>query len=308
MTEMTIVAEGLRFPEGPIALPDGDVLVVEIAAGRLTRVHPDGTKTIVAEPGGGPNGAAMGPDGKCYVCNNGGFRIIERNGRLFPLDQPEDYSGGRIERIDLDTGAVETLYTHCGGHPLKGPNDIVFDRAGGFWFTDHGKIRRRDRDVTGIYYAKADGSYIEEVIFPSESPNGIGLSPAEDELYVAETHTGRVWAYGLSGPGKLEGPKQPVRGHQGRLVAGLPGHQLLDSLGMDSAGNICVATIHNGGITVISPDGRDIRHVPTPDPMTTNICFGGPDMRTAWITLSSTGKLAMMEWPVPGLKLNFLNT
>lgn len=308
MTDFRIVADGLRFPEGPIAMPDGDVLVVEIAAGRLTRVHPDGSKTVVAETGGGPNGAAIGPDGKCYVCNNGGFRILERNGRLFPLDQPEDYSGGRIERIDLETGSVETLYTHCNGHPLKGPNDIVFDRTGGFWFTDHGKIRDRDRDVTGVYYAQPDGSGIEEVIFPSEAPNGIGLSPAEDELYVAETHTGRVWAYDLNGPGRLAAPKQPIRGQQGRLVAGLPGHQLLDSLAIDSAGNVCVATIHNGGITVISPDGANIRHVPMPDVVTTNICFGGPDMKTAWITLSSTGKLVQMDWPVPGLKLNFLNT
>lgn len=304
---MRIIAEGLRFPEGPIALPDGDVLVVEIAAGQLTRIHPDGTKSVVAKPGGGPNGAAIGPDGKCYVCNNGGFRILERNGRLFPLDQPDDYSGGRIERIDLETGQVEVIYTHCDGHALKGPNDIVFDRAGGFWFTDHGKMRKRDRDVTGIYYAQPDGSRIEEVIFPSEAPNGIGLSPSEDELYVAETHTGRVWAYPLSGPGKVVSPSQPIRGHQGRLVVGLPDHQLLDSLAVDSAGNICVATIHNGGITVVPPDGSHVQHVSMPDVITTNICFGGEDLKTAYITLSSTGKLVAVEWPRPGLALNFLN-
>jgi len=79
MTDFRLVAEGLRFPEGPIALPDGDVLVVEIAAGRLTRVHPDGSKTVVATPRGGPNGAAMGPDGKCYVSNNPGFRTHRRD-------------------------------------------------------------------------------------------------------------------------------------------------------------------------------------------------------------------------------------
>lgn len=307
MTEFRLIAEGLRFPEGPVALPDGDVLLVEIAAGRLTRVHPDGRTTVVATPGGGPNGAAIGPDGKCYVCNNGGFRILERNGRLFPLDQPEDYTGGRIERIDIETGKVEVLYTHCDGVALKGPNDIVFDAHGGFWFTDHGKQRKRDSDITGVYYALADGSKIVEAIFPSDGPNGIGLSPSEHELYVAETHTGRVWAYPLSGPGRIAAPKSPVRGHQGRLVAGLPGHQLLDSLAIDSAGNVCVATIHNGGITVIPPDGSHIHHVPMPDTVTTNICFGGPELRTAFITLSSTGRLVSMQWPRPGLKLNYLN-
>ena len=307
MTDFRIVTEGLRFPEGPIALPDGDVLVVEIAAGRLTRCHPDGSKTVVAETGGGPNGAAMGPDGKCYVCNNGGFRIWERNGRIVPLDQPDDYSGGRIERIDIETGKVEVLYTHCDGVALKGPNDIVFDKEGGFWFTDHGKQRKRDKDVTGVFYALPDGSKIVEAIFPSDGPNGVGLSPNEDELYVAETHSGRLWAYPLSGPGQIAAPKIPVRGAQGRLVVGLPGHQLFDSLAVDGAGNVCVATIHNGGITVVPPDGSHVSHVPMPDEITTNICFGGPDLKTAFITLSSTGKLVAMDWPRPGLALNFLN-
>ncbi|ANK82460.1 MAG: gluconolaconase [Rhizobiales bacterium NRL2] len=307
MSEIRIVTEGLRFPEGPIALPDGDVLVVEIAAGRLTRCHPDGSTTVVAEPGGGPNGAAMGPDGKCYVCNNGGFRIFERDGRIIPLDQPDDYSGGRIERIDIETGEVEVLYTHCDGVALKGPNDIVFDKTGGFWFTDHGKMRKRERDTTGVYYALPDGSRIVEAIFPSDGPNGVGLSPNEDELYVAETHTGRVWAYTLSGPGEIAGGRRPVRGPQGRLLVGLPGHQLLDSLAVDSAGNVCVATIHNGGITVVPPDGSHVSHVPMPDEITTNICFGGADLKTAFITLSSTGRLAAVEWARPGLALNFLN-
>ena len=67
------MASGLAFPEGPVALPDGSVLVVEIAAGRLTRVLPNGELKVVAHVAGGPNGAAMGPDGLCYVCNNGGF-------------------------------------------------------------------------------------------------------------------------------------------------------------------------------------------------------------------------------------------
>lgn len=305
MIDFEIVADGLQFPEGPVALPDGDVLVVEIAAGRLTRISPDGRKRVVAAPGGGPNGAAIGPDGKCYLCNNGGLKFVERNGRRFPVGQPADYSGGRIERVDLETGAVEVVYKDCGGHPLKGPNDLVFDRTGGFWFTDHGKQRRRDRDVTGVYYARPDGSEIREMVFPSEGPNGIGLSPAEDEVYVAETMTGRVWAYALDGPGVLAAPKTPMRGDQGRLVAGLPGHQLFDSLAIDGAGNICVATIHNGGVTSISPDGERIEHFATPDPITTNICFGGEDLQTAYITMSSMGLLARTRWPRPGLRLNF---
>jgi len=307
MPEITTIAEGLRFPEGPIALPGGDVLVVEIEAGRLTRVHPDGSTSVVAEPGGGPNGAAIGPDGKCFICNNGGLRFLERDGRVFPLGQSVNYSGGRIERIDLDTGDVEVIYTECDGNQLCGPNDIVFDAQGGFWFTDHGKARKRDRDVTGVYYAQPDGSAISEIIFPSEDPNGIGLSPNEDELYISETRTGRVWAYELVSPGRLKASKRPTHGANGRLVKGLPGYQMLDSLALDSAGNICVATLINGGITILAPDGSSAEHVAMPDPLTTNICFGGADLRKAFITLSTTGRLVAVEWPRPGLPLNFLN-
>ena len=123
MADHTTLATGLRFPEGPIAMADGSVILVEIAGGRLTRVGPDGAKDVVAEPGGGPNGAAIGPDGKCYVCNNGGFDWQERDGRLYPGPQPADYAGGRIERIDVDSGEVEVLYDACEGEPLKGKKD-----------------------------------------------------------------------------------------------------------------------------------------------------------------------------------------
>ena len=304
---MREIARGLRFPEGPVAMPDGSVILVEIARGTVSRVAPDGTIDVVATPGGGPNGLALGPDGKLYCCNNGGFEWREApDSGLRPIGQAKDYSGGRIERIDIATGAVEVLYTGTPNGPLRGPNDIVFDAHGGFWFTDLGKTRARDFDHGGIYYAKADGSQIVEAIYPMLTPNGIGLSPDGATLYAAETRTGRVWAWDLGGPGEIK----PGLGRQhvpggGRLLAGLPGFQLFDSLAVDGVGNVCVATLMNGGITVISPDGKSIEHISTDDYMTTNICFGGPDLRTAFITLSSSGRLVAMDWPRPGLKLNY---
>jgi gluconolactonase len=292
------LATGLRFPEGPIAMPDGSVVLVEIGRGTLSRVSANGTVEVIAELGGGPNGAAIGPDGKCYVCNNGGFKWIERNGRLFPGEQPDDYAGGSIQRVDLSTGAFETLYTSCDGRGLRGPNDIVFDRSGGFWFTDHGKTRPRDRDRTGVFYAQPDGSHIAEAIFPMEGPNGIGLSRNEDELYVAETVPGRLWAYEITGPGKVG---------ERRLLQGITGFYMYDSLAVDAAGNVCVATLINGGISILSPTGAAPRFVPVADLLTTNICFGGPGLKTAYITASSIGQLLAMDWEDPGLPLNFLN-
>ena len=303
---MRTIATGLRFPEGPIAMPDGTVVLVEIERGTLTRVTPDGKIEVIAQIGGGPNGAAIGPDGAVYVCNNGGLRWHEDRNGLRPVGQADDYGGGRIERVDLATGAVRVLYTQTENGPLKGPNDIVFDRAGGLWFTDLGKTRDRELDRGGVYYAAADGSQIREVIYPMLTPNGIGLSPDESRLYVAETHTGRLWAFDLDAPGVVRRRKFPSP-NGGELVAGLPGYQLFDSLAVDAEGNICVATLFNGGITVISPDGAKIEHVPMPDLYTTNLCFGGPALRTAFVTLSLSGRLVALDWPRSGLALNFLN-
>ncbi len=296
----TVLVEGLQFPEGPIAMEDGSVLVVEIARGTLSRVR-DGQIEVVASLGGGPNGAAMGPDGCCYVCNNGGFNWIRRNDLLYPGEQPENYSGGRIERVNLETGEVEVLYTHCHGQPLRGPNDIVFDADGGFWFTDHGKTRARERDRTGVFYARYDGSFIEEVIFPMEGPNGIGLSPDEQELYVAETVPGRLWAFQLAGPGEL------ADGGARRILNDRPGYHMFDSLAVDADGGVAVATLIDGGVTTLSPRDEEPVFVPMPDRLTTNICFGGSDLKTAFITLSSTGRLVSMPWGKAGLPLNFLN-
>jgi gluconolactonase len=298
------VTSGLRFPEGPVALPDGSLLVVEIEAARLTRVAPDGTKSTVSQHTGGPNGAAIGPDGKVYICNNGGFNWHQiPDVGLIPSGQADTYSGGRIERVDLATGAIETLYTECAGLPLKGPNDIVFDTHGGFYFTDLGKTRPRELDRGAVYYAKADGSSIKPVAFPTITANGCALSPDGRTLYFAETESARLWAMDILAPGEVKRQPWPSV-HGGRLVGCPGGYQRFDSMAVDSAGNICVATLINGGITVFSPDGRTVKHIPMPDPMTTNLCFGGPDLTTAYVTLSASGRLVAFDWPRPGLRLN----
>ena len=302
------ITHGLLFPEGPIAMPDGSVVLVEIGRGTLTRVFPDGRREIVSDIGGGPNGAAIGPDGKCYVCNNGGFRFeVDVNGNRRPIAQSDDYVSGRIERVDLDTGAVEVLYDACDGRPLRGPNDIVFASDGGFWFTDLGKVREREMDRGGVYYARPDGSLIREVVHPFLTPNGIGLSPDEKTLYVAETEGGRLWAYPIVGEGELEMQPFPHSLNGGRLVTCDAGWRRFDSLAVEASGNICVATLMTSGITVASPDGGTVEFVELDDPMTTNICFGGTDLKTAYITLSWEGRLVAMDWPRPGLALNFLN-
>jgi gluconolactonase len=304
---ITQIASGLRFPEGPVAMPDGSVILVEIERRTLSRVAPDGRVQVIAALGGGPNGAALGPGGKIYVTNNGGLKFVERPGRLFPVAQADDYVTGSIQVVDPVSGKFETLYDACDGHRLRGPNDLVFDRAGGFWFTDLGKTRERDADRGAVYYAKADGSSIVEAIFPLERPNGIGLSPDERTLYVVETPTARCWAFALSGPGQIESANGVYRGEKGRVVTGLGGYQMFDSLAVDAEGHVAVATLITGAVSDIWPDGSRVDQYTLPDMMVTNVCFGGRDLRTAFATLSMGGTLVSFEWPRPGLPLNHLN-
>ena len=300
--DMELVTEGLRFPEGPIAMSDGSIILTEIEGGALTRVAPDGTKSTVAETGGGPNGAAIGPDGAIWVTNNGtAFIFLKQNGLNIPGPTPPEHTGGSIQRVDIATGKVETVYDSCDGRRLIGPNDLVFDKQGGFWFTDHGCGTPEGRKFGALYYAKTDGSKITRVRDHLISPNGVGLSPDEKTVYVADTQLGRLWAFDLVAPGELAPPEGFA---PGRVVCNLPGFQMLDSLAVEADGKVCVATIINGGVTAFDLDGTT-EHFAFPDLVTTNICFGGADMRDAWVTCSSTGKLFKCRWPRPGLRLNF---
>jgi gluconolactonase len=309
MTSFRTIAEDLQFPEGPIAMPDGSVILVEITRGTLTRVWGDGRTEVIASPGGGPNGAAIGPDGACYICNNGGFEWEHdaAAGTTRPVRQADDYVTGRIERIDLSTGKVDRLYDKCGDVKLNGPNDIVFDRDGNMWFTDLGKARHRDMDRGAVYWAKPDGSEIKQVIQPLMTPNGIGLSPDEKTVYVAETEAARLYGFDITGPGEVSMIGFPESITGGHLITCDGGLRKFDSLAVEADGKICVATLLTGGITVASPEGGTHEFIAFDDPYTTNICFGGVDLKTAFITLSWKGLLVDMAWPRAGLALNFLN-
>lgn len=300
--EFKLLAEGLRFPEGPVAMNDGSVLVVEIERQTLTRIDVDGAIDVVAEIGGGPNGAAIGPDGACYLCNNGGAAFVESDGLLFFRGSAISYAGGRIERVELDSGRVDVLYASVDGQRLSAPNDLVFDADGAFWFTDIGVSRARNRDHGGVYYARADGSLIEEVVYPLTTPNGIALSPDGATLYVAELLTARLLAFGISGAGQLDPGPGPM---PGRLVGAAQDRPLFDSMAVEANGNVNVATPLAGVIHRISPADGTVATIPVPGTSPTNLCFGGPDMRTAFITLGSSGKLISMEWPGAGLELNY---
>jgi gluconolactonase len=302
MTDVTVLASGLGFPEGPVACPDGAIILTEIRNNQLSRVAPDGTVTVFSRCGGGPNGLAFGPDGALYLCNNGGSTYVP--GHSMGIAPHPDYKSGSIQRIDAVTGQATVLYTECAGNKLSAPNDPVFDAFGGFYFTDLGKRHARHRDHGGLYYALPDGSMIKEIAYPMLSPNGCGLSPDGLTLYAADTEGARLWAFDIEAPGGL-GEPPPHAAHSGRIIAGLSANARFDSLAVMASGNIAVATLNTGCITEISPSGDIVRSIAMPDIYPTNICFGGPDLCTAYVTLSDSGRLGTLRWPAPGLRLHY---
>jgi gluconolactonase len=280
MADYEVIAEGLAFPEGPVVMADGSVIVVEIFSKRVTRCWGDGRKETIAEPGGGPNGAAIGPDGALYVCNSGG---MGHDGT--PTEQ------GRIERVDLTTGKVDRLYDSCDGKPLSAPNDLMFDTDGNMWFTDHAKTGPDCKFYGGLYCARPDGSAITCIYGKAISYNGVGISPDMQTVYVADTISARVFAY-----------DRKIEAQTPRWLATAPGPVWLDSLAMTAAGNVCVATLMPGAVTTVTPDGQ-VSTRAMDDRLVTNIAFGGADMMDAWLTFSARGALVKMRWHEPGMKL-----
>ncbi|BBY21968.1 SMP-30/gluconolactonase/LRE family protein [Mycobacterium stomatepiae] len=304
MSEIRCLADGFAFPEGPIAYPDGSVVLSEMAAGRLWRVLPDGTRELVAVVGGGPNGVGRLPDGRLVVCQNGGstFGIgwwpydFDGCAQLFrPVGAAADPVTPQLQLVATD-GSVRTLaleFATRGGRatPLVRPSDICVDAEGGFYVTDGGTTRDRSRAMTGLLYGTADGR-LEEVVYPLEMPNGVALSPDGGRVYVAETRTRRIWEFELSAPGRVAG---------GRGLATVPSGGPLNIGGADGLcvardGTILVATLGAGGVTAFSPSGGLLGALPLDDPMTTNVTLGD-DEQTLYVTLASTGRLlAISDW------------
>ncbi|MGE0825778.1 MAG: SMP-30/gluconolactonase/LRE family protein [Candidatus Binatia bacterium] len=295
--QATVIATGLEFPEGPVWSKDGSLYVTEIRGGQIRKIAADGTASVFARTGGGPNGAALGPDGALYVTNNGGFNW--HNG--MPIGPALNYEGGRIERIDKN-GHIQRIYTSCDGQQLSAPNDLVFDAEGNFYFTDpiHRNPNLRETPGTptkrqgNVYYASPDGKHIHRVATNLQHPNGIGLTPDGRTLIVAQTFGGNVVAFPILSPGQV--------GEQ-RLFGTLPAGAFPDSLCLDEEGYVLVAGILSGGTVVFAPDGKLDTIIPSEDKIVTNVAFGGPHYSTLYITESGLGRVVTRQWPRQGLVL-----
>jgi gluconolactonase len=231
----------------------------------------------------------------------------------FPGVPPDavGYRGGRVQRIDTTTGGVTDVCTHTvDGAPLLMPDDLVFDAAGGFYFTDLGRLFmvEQAQDVTGIYYC-APGDTAARKVAPSQfATNGIGLSPDGRRLWWTEYYSGRLLARDVVGPGELA---EPDRHHGDCLYVHATPVTYFDSLTVMADGSVVVA-VHDttptgkSGIMSFAVDGHETGFVPVDDPLTTHIAFGGADLRTGYITAAATGRLLKVDWPTSGLPVPHL--
>lgn len=113
---------------------------------------------------------------------------------------------------------------------------------------------------------------------------------------------GRLWTWDIVAPGTLRKREWPAPGG-GTLVGAGGGQVRFDSLAVTEAGSICVAALDTRAIAEIAPDSGRVRFHPVPDMLVTNLCFGGPDRLTTYVTLSYEGRLAVIDWHEPGLRL-----
>jgi len=221
----------------------------------ITRIAPGGQSAVWAETGS-PNGHKVLADGTHLVCDRKGF----------------------VYRLDANGGVLGTASSECDGKPLRTPNDLTLDAMGGFYFTD--PAGARDRPAGSVHYVDANGKthLAAETLF---YPNGIVIRPDGKTLLVGESMRNRVVEFPVMAPGKL-GPM--------RVFAELPSKRAAqidnkpDGMALDEAGNLYVAHYGMGQVQVLDSAGQLVRRIDTGLPFTSNVAFGGPQMRQLFVT------------------------
>ena len=255
------------FLEGPSFDRAGNLYVVDIPYGRIFRVAPDGTFTVVVEYDGEPNGLKIHKDGRIFIA---------------------DYKNG-IMQLDPDKGEVKPYFDRPVLERFKGVNDLVFASNGDMYFTDQGQTGWQD--PTGrVYCLRADGRF-EKILDGIPSPNGLVLSLDEKLLYVAVTRANAIWRAPLlkTGASKV-----------GTFIQ-LSGGGGPDGLAIDEDGGLVVAHVGLGSVWIFNRLGEPAYRLKSPrGHLTTNVAYGGPDRRTLYITESETGSILRAKVPVAG--------
>ncbi len=270
MAETPQIATTVAFTEGPTCDKAGNVYFTETKFNRIMKLTPAGALTVYRESSNAANGLVFDPDERLIACEGN-------------LAKP------RVTRTNIQTGRVEVLADRSMGLTLTAPNDVTFDDQGRLYFTDlpGGTVHRIDKDgkVTRILAAP-----------DVQRPNGITISPDDKTLYLVEANQAAggarlLRAYDLRPDGSVTNMRVFVNFSPGRSS---------DGITIDSAGNVYAAAGLNAtrgtsetldtkpGIHVFSPRGEKLEYYPIPEDTVTNVCFGGPDWKTVYVTAGKT--------------------
>jgi gluconolactonase len=284
------VATTVAFTEGPTVDREGNVYFTEIMTQRIMKLGADGVLSTYREHSNVANGLLIDPQGRLIACEGAEF---ERNG-FKVKGQP------RVTRTDLKTGKMEILADNYQGKPLQAPNDVTIDGKGRLYFTDMAGV--------AVYRIDAPGKVARILSAPAiQRPNGIQISPDDKILYLIEANgteggARMIRAFDL----KPDGTTQNMRVHYNFY----PGRSA-DGMSIDSQGNLYAsAGLHERrgtaetldtkcGVYVISPAGKLLKFIPIPEDTITNNAFGGPDMKTLYITAGKT--VYKVRTDIPGL-------
>ncbi len=269
------LAATLTFTEGPAAAPDGSVYFTEIVNQRIMHLGTDGKLSVFRENSNVANGLLFDAEGRLVACEGATF---ERPG--------VKVSGiPRVTRTDLKTGKIEVLADSFESKPLTGPNDVTIDSKGRLYFTE--------LDGAAVYRIDAPGKISRILAAPAvQNPNGIQISPDDHTLYLVEANKAAggarlIRAYDLAEDGTVSNMRVHYDFSPGRSA---------DGMSIDVEGNLWASAGLNNlrgsvetldtkcGVHVISPQGKRIKFIPIVEDTITNNAFGGPDMKTLYIT------------------------
>jgi gluconolactonase len=251
------------FIEGPAFDASGQLYIVDIPFGRIFKVAPDGTWSLVTEYDGWPNGLKIHPDGRVLVA---------------------DYRHGLMQ-LDPGTGRMQKLLTARHSESFKGCNDLHIAGNGDVYFTDQGQTGLQD--PTGRVYRLSPDGRLDCLIDTGVSPNGLVLDPAETVLFVAMTRDNAVWRVPLMRDGGVA--------KVGRFCSTF-GASGPDGLAMDGAGRLFVAHASLGHVFVFAPNGECIARIKScAGPSCTNVAIGGDNDGRLYVTESVTGSILVAD-------------
>ncbi len=273
------VATTVAFTEGPAVAPDGSVYFTDIITQRIMKLGANGVLSVFREGSNVANGLLIDPQGRLIACEGAEFSRPGVTLTGIP----------RVTRTDLKTGAVEVLAERYEGKPLVGPNDVTIDSKGRLYFTE--------LNGATVYRIDAPGQLTRILAAPDvQRPNGIQISPDDRTLYLVEANGAPGGArlirrYDLQPDGAVRNMRVHYDFSPGRSADGMSidtQGNLYASAGMNQLRGTSETLATKTGIYVISPQGTLVRFIPIAEDFITNNAFGGPDMRTLYVTAGKT--------------------